>query len=113
MKLRCLLDGLFLKVVIRTWPPAVIAYDGDEAFALDALEALRVELERRGIVLALARVKQDVRDALVAGDFIARVGEQHVFMTLPTAVQAYAAWCEARHGQPLPEIEGMPAAIRR
>jgi MFS superfamily sulfate permease-like transporter len=81
-----------------------------DSTALDALEALRVELERRGIVFALARVKQDVRDALVAGDLIARVGEQHVFMTLPTAVQAYATWYEARHGQPLPEIEGMPGA---
>jgi MFS superfamily sulfate permease-like transporter len=81
-----------------------------DSTALDALEALRVEIERRGIVFALARVKQDVRDALVAGDLIARVGEQHVFMTLPWAVQAYATWYEARHGQPLPEIEGMPGA---
>ena len=32
--------------------------------ALDALEQLRLELERRGIVFAMARVKQDLRDAL-------------------------------------------------
>jgi sulfate permease, SulP family len=32
--------------------------------ALDALDRLRVELTRRGIVFAMARVKQDLRYAL-------------------------------------------------
>ena len=34
--------------------------------ALDALEQLRLELTRRGIVFAMARVKQDLRDSLEA-----------------------------------------------
>ena len=32
--------------------------------ALDALDQLRTELERRGMVFAMARVKQDLRDSL-------------------------------------------------
>jgi hypothetical protein len=26
------------------------------------------------------------------------VGEEHIFMTLPTAVQAYVRWYEDKHG---------------
>ncbi len=66
--------------------------------AIDALDELHTELERRGVVLALARVKQDLRDDLVTSGFLARVGEERVFMTLPTAVAAYVDWYTARHG---------------
>ncbi|MFF0341462.1 SulP family inorganic anion transporter [Kribbella sp. NPDC004875] len=57
--------------------------------ALDALDTLRKELEARGIVLALARVKQDLRDDLEAAGFIDRLGADRVFYTLPTAVEAF------------------------
>jgi sulfate permease, SulP family len=57
--------------------------------AIDALESLRAELERRGIVLALARVKQDLRDDLEAADFVDRLGPARIFLTLPTAVEAF------------------------
>lgn len=57
--------------------------------ALDALESLRAELSRRGIVFAMARVKQDLRDALRAADLIDPIGQDRIFMTLPTAVQAF------------------------
>jgi len=57
--------------------------------AIDALDNLREELEARGIVLALARVKQDLRDDLDAAGFLDRVGQDRVFYTLPTAVQAF------------------------
>lgn len=57
--------------------------------AVDALERLRTELERRGIVFAMARVKQDLREALDAGGFLAKVGDERIFMTLPTAVEAF------------------------
>jgi SulP family sulfate permease len=57
--------------------------------AVDALDALRVDLEARGIVLALARVKQDLRDDLEAAGFLDRLGKDRVFYTLPTAVQAF------------------------
>ena len=57
--------------------------------ALDALEQMRTECERRGIVFAMARVKQDLRDALAAAGLLDRIGPDRIFMTLPTAVAAY------------------------
>lgn len=57
--------------------------------AVDALEDLRAELAKRGVVFAMARVKQDLRDLLTPTGFLDRVGEDHVFPTLPTAVQAF------------------------
>jgi high affinity sulfate transporter 1 len=66
--------------------------------AIDALEELRQELDRRGIVFAMARVKQDLQDDLRPSGFVDRVGEDRVFMTLPTAVLAYVRWYEDKHG---------------
>ncbi len=60
--------------------------------ASDTLESLRREVERRGVVLALSRVKQELRDDLRRSGFVDRVGEERIFMTLPFAVQGYAAW---------------------
>ena len=57
--------------------------------ALDALESLRSELARRGIVFAMARVKQDLRAALEAAGILEKIGRDRLFMTLPTAVAAY------------------------
>jgi sulfate permease, SulP family len=57
--------------------------------ALDVLDQLRAELASRGTVFAMARVKQDLRDALRAAGLIDKIGEDHIFMTLPTAVEAY------------------------
>lgn len=68
--------------------------------AADALESLRQEVERRGVVFAMARVKQELRDDLERTGFLARVGEQRVFMTLPTAVEAYVEWSVATFGHP-------------
>lgn len=64
--------------------------------ALDALDALRRELTHRGIVFALARVKQDLMDDLTAYGLTDTVGRDRVFPTLPTAVAAYRAWCHDR-----------------
>jgi high affinity sulfate transporter 1 len=60
--------------------------------ALDALDLLRRELERRGIVFALARVKQDLLDDLDAYGLTKAVGRDRIFPTLPTAVAAYEQW---------------------
>jgi len=60
--------------------------------ALDALEELRVELDRRGVILALARVKQDLRDDLDAYGLTTSIGADRLFPTLPTAVAAYEQW---------------------
>ncbi|MHC9291146.1 SulP family inorganic anion transporter [Mycobacterium sp. LTG2003] len=57
--------------------------------AVDALEQLRRDLTARGIVFAMARVKQDLLDDLVAAGFVDRVGEDRIFPTLPTAVEAF------------------------
>ncbi|MEV4232558.1 sulfate permease [Streptomyces bobili] len=64
--------------------------------ALDALDDLRRELDHRGIVLALARVKQDLLADLTAYGLVDTVGGDRVFPTLPTAVAAYRTWCRDR-----------------
>ncbi|MFI2454233.1 SulP family inorganic anion transporter [Streptomyces sp. NPDC019539] len=60
--------------------------------ALDSVDALREELTGRGIVFALARVKQDLRAELDVYGLTASVGEDRIFPTLPTAVEAYRSW---------------------
>ncbi|MEU0397060.1 sulfate permease [Streptomyces sp. NPDC006208] len=57
--------------------------------ALDAVDSLRRELAERGIVFALARVKQDLLDDLSAYGLTESVGPDLIFPTLPTAVAAY------------------------
>ncbi|MBN3457166.1 SulP family inorganic anion transporter [Mycolicibacterium sp.] len=57
--------------------------------AVDAMEQLRRDLTDRGIVFAMARVKSDLRDDLVAAGFLDRVGTDRIFPTLPTAVEAF------------------------
>ena len=71
---------------------------------VDALDEVRRTLTERGIVFALARVKQELRAQLDAAGFVERVGEDHIFMTLPTAVVAYAEAYAARHGEPPPGV---------
>ncbi len=57
--------------------------------ALDALDQVREELSRRGIVFAMARVKQDLRNSLAAAGLLTEIGEDRIFPTLPTAVEAF------------------------
>ncbi|MGJ6123972.1 SulP family inorganic anion transporter [Mycolicibacterium sp. Y3] len=66
--------------------------------AVDALERLRQDLTQRDIVFALARVKQDLRDALTAAGFVDRIGRDRLFLTLPTAVAAFECSQEADDG---------------
>ncbi|MGY0459325.1 SulP family inorganic anion transporter [Kitasatospora sp. cg17-2] len=66
--------------------------------ALDSVDALRRELDRRGIVFAMARVKQDLRDQLDAYGLTESVGQGRIFPTLPTAVEAYRLWCDYHGG---------------
>ncbi|MGW1955864.1 SulP family inorganic anion transporter [Streptomyces sp. NPDC001920] len=60
--------------------------------ALDSVDELRRELAHRGIVFALARVKQDLLDDLTAYGLAESVGRERIFPTLPTAVAAYRQW---------------------
>jgi len=68
--------------------------------ALDALEDLRSTLADRDVLVALARVKQDLREDLDAFGLTDRIGPEHVYMTLPTAVASYVQDFTARHGRP-------------
>ncbi len=69
--------------------------------AVDALDSLRRTLDQRGIVFAMARVKQDLRDQLEAAGFLESVGEDHVYATLPTAMAAYVSWFHTETGREL------------
>jgi hypothetical protein len=53
------------------------------------MEEVRAELASRGIVFALARVKQDVLAPLEAYGIVDRIGPELLFPTLPTAEEAY------------------------
>jgi hypothetical protein len=44
VKLRCVLDGLLLPAILGEGEPALIAWDGDESFAMEAVEALYYEV---------------------------------------------------------------------
>jgi SulP family sulfate permease len=65
---------------------------------IDALEEVRQTLADHGIVFALARAKFELVEILTSTGFIGRIGRDRVFMTLPTAVEAYRQWYAARHG---------------
>ena len=73
--------------------------------AVDALEEVRAGLEDRGIFFALARAKFEVREILASTGFIDRIGEDRVFMTLPTAVTSNHQWYAVRHGGEPPDTE--------
>jgi SulP family sulfate permease len=71
----------------------------------DALENLRRELANRNIVFGLARLKTELGQALAAAGFLNKIGEDRVYATLPTAVEAYQQWCRAQ-----PPSEDQPKA---
>ena len=57
--------------------------------AADALHSLCDELDRRAVVPALARVKQDLLGYLDGSGLRRRIGDDRIFPTLPTAVAAF------------------------
>jgi MFS superfamily sulfate permease-like transporter len=64
--------------------------------ALDMVEDLRATLADRGITLGMARVKQDLATYLERTGVAQRVGREHIFPTLPTAVDGF----RSRHERP-------------
>jgi SulP family sulfate permease len=62
--------------------------------ALEAVDSVRDELTRDGVVFALARVKQDLLARLKAFGLASKIGDDLLFPTLPTAVDAYRRWAE-------------------
>ncbi len=74
-----------------------------DSTGLDALIELHDALRQRGILLALARVKNDLMAPMQRYGVLDVIGAQNVYATLPTAVEAYRTWAA---GQPA----GPPAA---
>jgi len=72
--------------------------------SIDALDEMRSELEGKGIVLALARVKHEMHRELERAGFVDRIGADRIFATLPTAVIAYVEAYTAKHGRPPPGV---------
>ncbi len=64
--------------------------------AADALEELRKELDRRGIVVGIARMKEELREELRRTAFLRHVPPDRIFATLPTTVEAYQEWVRQR-----------------
>jgi SulP family sulfate permease len=64
--------------------------------ALEAVAAVREELARAGTIFAMARVKQELLGRLEAFGLADKIGDDLLFPTLPTAVEAYRQWA-ARH----------------
>jgi sulfate permease, SulP family len=59
--------------------------------AADALRDLTEDLEARGIVFAMARVKQDLRAQLARGGLLGIIDEDRMYPTLPVALVAFEA----------------------
>ncbi len=57
--IRCLLDNLMLYATLQPQPATLLAFDGDESFVMEAVEALYYELvcATRGELLGLERAR--------------------------------------------------------
>lgn len=75
--LRCHVDGLLLEAYVRPGPLQLIVVDGDEAFAMEAVEAMFFEIvsatreELIGLEQAryrLLRIAQDFEPSVLATD---------------------------------------------
>ncbi|HEY1324095.1 MAG TPA: hypothetical protein VGF32_27805, partial [Streptosporangiaceae bacterium] len=94
------LDATRSPVPPRWFIPNVEANVEVDFTALEAVEALRDELARDGAVFALARVKQDLLVRLEAFGLAAKIGQDRLFPTLPTAVAAYQQWAAEQDQSP-------------
>ncbi len=57
--------------------------------AIEALSTLQRELERKGIVLVIARANHPLQEMLKRAELIERIGTEHLFPTVRTGVQAF------------------------
>ncbi|MEB3326065.1 MAG: SulP family inorganic anion transporter, partial [Cyanobacteriota bacterium] len=62
-----------------------------DSTAAEMILELQRELDSRGVRLALTRVKRELYTQLEAAGVLARVGAEHVYPTIPTAVAAFQA----------------------
>lgn len=71
MTIRCLIDGLLLNAIVGGQARPVTAYDGDEAFGLEAIEAAYYEIvaadadELRGLEQVHYRLLRPAADFLL------------------------------------------------
>jgi SulP family sulfate permease len=70
--------------------------------AADGLRELHRDLAARGVRLALARVKRDLRIPLERAGVTELIGEDMLFLTLPVAEEAYVRWATNQPGPPGP-----------
>jgi sulfate permease, SulP family len=68
--------------------------------AADGLRGLHSDLAARGVRLALARVKHDLRLPLERAGLAALIGEDMLFPTLPVAEEAYLSWAASNPEPP-------------
>ncbi|MBD2683473.1 MULTISPECIES: solute carrier family 26 protein [Nostoc] len=59
--------------------------------AIDALTEFHSELAARGITFAMTRVKQDLYKQLKRSQLLQKIGSEHIFLTLHTAIAAFQA----------------------
>jgi high affinity sulfate transporter 1 len=64
--------------------------------AAEALQQLVNDLHKRRVVFAMARVKQDLRSQLLRGGLMDVIDEEHIYPTLPVAVEGFERWSERR-----------------
>lgn len=64
----------------------------------DALVELVEQVQARGVVVAIARLKHELIDELEHAGLVSSIGADRIFPTLPTAVRAYLRWYVQRHG---------------
>lgn len=89
-----------LQAIDQAYPPArwfVLDAEANinlDLTAVDALEELRARLADRGIVFATTHLRSELRAALTRTGWVDRVGADHLFATLPTAVVAYQRWLD-------------------
>ena len=76
--------------------------------AADALRDLHHDLAARGVRLALARVKTDLRIPLERAGLTDLIGQDMLFPTLPVAEEAYLSWA-ASNPEPPPPAPPEPA----
>jgi SulP family sulfate permease len=71
-----------------------------DSTAAEALESLDADLERMGVELWIARANQPLRDLLLLTGLIERIGEEHIYPSVRSAVAAYNTSMD---------IDGLPA----
>ncbi|MFM8605347.1 MAG: sulfate permease [Cyanobium sp.] len=89
---RRVLDAVEAETVPVRWvvinAEAIVEID---ATAAERLEQLVEELQQRGIIVAMARVKQDLYRQLQRTRIVEQLGQERFFPTLPSAMAAFEA----------------------